>query len=229
MNHNNYEEYRNSLAKQLRSERAKDYKDYYKTKKKIEDASDAFIKILNSNTKPENISDEDWKDYLIAAIDSINKTASQKLEPITHRLTQQDRIFMILKYHQDHDPYYAPAKKLSRTRWRINEIKKNIANEKAQLESLNTTKNEEQKKLDEINRRIKEVLLSTQNAEICDIIQNKLTEIKLDKRIIKNIKKAILTTSRNKNGIIIINKKHRDEWFKESKDFKLQDGIQEIL
>ena len=28
MNHNNYEEYRSSLAKQLRTERAKDYKDY---------------------------------------------------------------------------------------------------------------------------------------------------------------------------------------------------------
>lgn len=229
MNHNNYEEYRSSLAKQLWAERAKDYKDYNKEKKKIEDASDAFIQILNSKTKPDDISEEDWKDFLNAAIDSVNRVKSKKLEAITHRFTQHDRIFIILKYHQDHDRYYAPAKKLSRTKREINKVEKNIADEKVQLETLDATINEQQEKLNEINARIKEALLSTPNAEICDIIHNKLTEIKLDKKIIKNIKKAISATSRNEDGIIIINKRHRDDWFKESKDFKLQDGIQEIL
>ena len=71
MNHSNYEEYRNTLAKQLKAERAKDYKDYEKDKREIEEASDTFIQILNSNTKPENISDEDRKDYLNAAIDGL--------------------------------------------------------------------------------------------------------------------------------------------------------------
>lgn len=229
MNHSNYEEYRNTLAKQLKAERAKDYKDYEKDKREIEEASDTFIQILNSNTKPENISDEDRKDYLNAAIDAVNRTKSKKLEALTKRATQQDRIFMILKYHQDHDPYYAPAKKLSRTKRQINKIKKNIADEKGQLETLNTTINEQQERLDGINARIKEVLLSTPKDEVIDIILNKLTEIKLDKKIIKNIKKAISATSRNGNGIITLNKKHRDEWFKGSKDFKLQDGIQKIL
>lgn len=229
MNHNNYEEYRSSLAKQLRTERAKDYKDYNKEKKRIEDASDTFIQILNSNTKPENISEEDRNDYLNAAIDSVNKAKSQKLDAITRRLTQQERIFIILKFHQDHDKYYAPAKKLSITRRKINKIENDMVDEKDQLKTLDATINEQQEKLNEINARIKEVLLSTPNNEIYDIIHNKLTEIKIDKRIIKNIKKAILTTPRNGNGIIIINRKHRDEWFKGSKDFKLQDGIQEIL
>lgn len=229
MNHNNYEEYRNSLAKQLKAQRAKDYKDYIKDTRKIEASSNAFIQALNNSAKPDNISDEEWKDYLNAAIDSANKTKSEKLKALTKRYSQQDRIFMILKYHQDHDPYYTSAKNLSRTKRKINKIQKNIAERKDQLRTLDITINEQQELLDAINTRIKEVILSTPNTEICDIIQNKLTEIKLDKRIIKNIKKAILTTSRNKHGIIIINKKHRDEWFKESKDFKLQDGIQEIL
>ena len=229
MNHKNYEDYRSSLAKQLWAERTKDYKDYNKEKRKIEDASDAFIQVLNSNTKPDDISEEDWNDYLKATIDSVNRTKSQKLEAISHRLTQHDRIFMILKYHQDHDKYYAPAKKLSRTRREINRIERDIVDEKDQIKTLDITINEQQRKLDEINARIKEVLLSTPNTEICDIIHDKLKEIKLDKKIIKNIKKAISATSRNEDGVIIINKKHRDEWFKESKDFKLQDGIQEIL
>lgn len=229
MNHDNYEKYRNSLTRQLLAEREKDNKDYNKRKREIENAHDTISQILKSNTKPDGIREEDRNDYLNAAIDSVNNTRSQKLKTITHILTQQNRIFMILKYHQDHDPYYAPAKKLSRTRWEINKINKKIADDKTQLTTLNITINEQQKELAEINARIKEVLLSTPNTEICDIIQNKLTEIKLDKRIIKNIKKAILATSRNENGIIIINKKHRDDWFKESKDFKLQDWILEIL
>ena len=229
MNHNNYEEYRNSLAKQLKAQRAKDYKDYIKDKRKIEANCDAFIQALKNSAKPDNISDEERGEYLNAAIDAANKTKSEKLKALTKKSSQQERIFMILKYHQDHDQYYAPAKKLSQTKWKINKIEKDISGQKAQLKALDVTINEEQEKLDEISTRIKEVLLSTPNTEIWDIIQNKLTEIKLDKRIIKNIKKAISTTSRNKNGIIIINKKHRDERFKESKDFKLQDGIQEIL
>lgn len=229
MSLNNYEEYRKSLAKQIRTEKAKDYKDYNKAKKKIEEDHDAFIQILNSSTKPDNISDDNRKDYINGAIESADKIKSQKLDAITRSLTQQDRIFMILKYHQDHDPYYLPAQKLSRTKREIEKMGKKIAEDRSQLKTLDDTINEQQQELNDINERIKEVLLSTPNNEIGDAIEEKLTGIKLDKRIIRNIKKAISTTSRNADWIIIINKKHRDEWFKESKDFKLKDWTQKIL
>ena len=229
MSHDNYEEYRSSLAKQLRAERTKDSKDYDKEEKKIEKESDVFIQTLKSNTKPKDMSDEAREEYVNATINLVNEMKSEKLTAITHKLTQQDRIFMILKYHQDHDQYYTSAKKLSRTKREINKREKSISKIKSQLKTLDTAINKQQEKLSEINARIKEVLLSTPNDEICNIIDKKFSEIKLDKKIIKNIKKAILRTSRNEDGTIIINKKHRDEWFKESKDFKLQDGIQEIL
>lgn len=225
MNQDNYIKYRTSLAEQLWKERTKDYKKYMADREKIEEDAGALIQILNSNTKPDGIQD----DYTKAAIDAVNRVKFQKLEEKTRIFTQHERIFYILQYHKDHDKYYASAKKLSETKRNINKLEKDIVGQESQLNALDVTINEKQKELDEINARIKEVLLSTPNIEICNIIHNKLTEINIDKRIIKNIKKAILTTSRNENGIIIINKKHRDEWFKESKDFKLQDGIQEIL
>ena len=229
MDDKKYKAYRSSLAKQLRTERAKDFKDYDKEREKIEKESDVFIQTLKSNTKPNDMSDDTRQEYINATIKLINEIKSEKLKAITHKLTQQDRIFMILKYHQDHDPYYTSAKKLSRTKREIKKKEKDISKMRSQLKTLDTTINEQQEKLNEINARIKEALLSTPNDEIYNIIDKKFTEIKLDKRIIKNIKKAISRTSRNEDGIIIINKKHRDEWFRESKGFKLQDGIQEIL
>ena len=46
MDDKKYKAYRSSLAKQLRTERAKDFKDYDKEREKIEKESDVFIQTL---------------------------------------------------------------------------------------------------------------------------------------------------------------------------------------
>ena len=87
MDDKKYKAYRSSLAKQLRTERAKDFKDYDKEREKIEKESDVFIQTLKSNTKPNDMSDDTRQEYINATIKLINEIKSEKLKAITHKLT----------------------------------------------------------------------------------------------------------------------------------------------